>query len=281
MKQATMKRDNYEFRVKLLKILCSKTKYTMSCKEGKIALKSPTKTMQVPSQIWNDLINNQFISKHNESYRVTSDGKRYLKRLMCQVDEFDGDQFQSQHQDLKPATELGFNAMIRAKVNLNESPLMRIKQLRTKTGEAFLSNSEFQAGERLRKEFELSQMTPQITMNWDRLGNGGGSKNYGAGGKAELGDNAIAARQRLNKTFAVVGPELSGVLQDICCYLKGLGEVERERVWPQRSAKLILKIALGVLARYYGFEVEYMPNKGNPTMRHWGVEDYRPKVIPR
>ena len=39
-------------------------------------------------------------------------------------------------------------------------------------------------------------------------------------------------------------------------YLKGLTEVERERQWPARSAKLMLRTALAALDRHYA-----MPNR--------------------
>ena len=72
------------------------------------------------------------------------------------------------------------------------------------------------------------------------------------------------------------GPELSGILIDVCCFLKGMETVEMERGWPVRSAKIVLKTALGVLSRHYN------PDSGRARrqrqMLHWGAADYRPSI---
>ena len=64
------------------------------------------------------------------------------------------------------------------------------------------------------------------------------------------------------------GPEFAGVLLDVCCFLKGLEDVERERRWPLRSAKVVLQLGLDRLARHYGFASEAR-GRARAPIRTW------------
>jgi hypothetical protein len=89
-------------------------------------------------------------------------------------------------------------------------------------------------------------------------------------------DSVAGARERVRRALTAVGPELAGVLIDVCCHLKGLEEAEREAGWPQRSGKVVLQLALTRLARHYGIGEAASPARRGAPVRHWGSEDYRP-----
>jgi len=130
------------------------------------------------------------------------------------------------------------------------------------------------AAERLRRDFEIGQLRPRVTANWSAAVNSG--RRAGDGSEiANLTDMALAARMRFDHAMREVGPDLSGVLIDVCCFLKGLETVERERQWPARSAKLVLKIALASLARHYGLEEAASGRGESCAIRRWGAEIVR------
>ena len=106
--------------------------------------------------------------------------------------------------------------------DLSESPLAWLARRKDKDGRPMLSDAEFDAGEKLRADFWFAQMTPRVTANWSMLLSAG----CGQRGAPDLGpdvrDSAIAARQRIRRALSAVGPDLAGVLIDVCCHLKQL-----------------------------------------------------------
>ena len=150
-----------------------------------------------------------------------------------------------------------------------ESPIDYLASRKDKNGVSLLGKTEWSAGDRLRTDFTRANMLPSIGMRWGEPIRVSG----GAGGGATQTDAALAARVRVTKALEAVGPEFSGLLIDVCCFLKGLEQVEMERGWPQRSAKVMLRAGLSILARHY------LPAaKGAAIIRSWGTEDYRPSI---
>jgi hypothetical protein len=160
-------------------------------------------------------------------------------------------------------------------VNRDESPLAWLRQRKDRDGRPMVDAAEFAAGERLRADYTRGQLMPRITANWSAAGAG---RSRGSGGAGEITEVALAARLRVEKALAGVGPELGGLLVDFCCFLKGLEEIERERSWPARSAKVALRLGLSALARHYGLAGEARGPSRAAKLLHWGAEDYRPTV---
>ncbi len=165
--------------------------------------------------------------------------------------------------------------------NSEESPLAWLLKRQDRKGASLICASQFAAGEKLRADFWFARMTPRVTTSWDALPIGPARGKRGApGAGVEMSDNTLAARERVHRALEAVGPELAGVLIDVCCHLKGIEEMERNSGWPQRSGKVVLGIALTRLARHYGLPVGNAAGRRNvqARIRHWGSEGYRPRL---
>ncbi len=164
----------------------------------------------------------------------------------------------------------GLARATRPHINLDESPLAWLARRADKTGRPMISASQLLAGERLRVDFTRAGLTPRVTTDWSSLGSSGG------GGPGTFSDAVLSAKLRLNAALSAVGPELSGVLLDVCCFLKGLEAVEGERRWPARTAKVVLGLGLDSLARHYGLAGETRGRSAAPT-RAWRAATAAPE----
>lgn len=125
-------------------------------------------------------------------------------------------------------------------VNLAESPLTWLHS------RGHLSDAQFDAGERLRADWERAQLAPSVTMRWDAVRvKGGGERGLNPT------ERQLAAKARFDGAIAAAGPGLADVLWRVVCAGEALPEAERALAWPARSGKLVLKLALDRVAGFY------------------------------
>lgn len=131
--------------------------------------------------------------------------------------------------------------------NLSDSPLARLAQAAAGEGAAFLEPHQVEAGERVRLWGEKARLSPRLTMSYSAAHVAGSP-----GQRGEIGDMAADARKRLNALWDSLPRDCAGVVMDVCVFEKGLQQIEQERGWPRRSAKLVLRIGLEQLAGQFG-----------------------------
>lgn len=172
------------------------------------------------------------------------------------------DRYRAQHLAVKRQQIDAAGGRADVTVDELESPLVWLARRRGRDGGGMIEPHQLQAGERLRRDFTIADMLPHTGINWSSpMSSGGGRGNSPS-------ETMTDARRRVRKALDAVGPEFSGLLLDVCCFLKGLEDVERERQWPSRSAKLVLRLALERLARHYGYASQ-AKGRARAKVRTW------------
>lgn len=166
-----------------------------------------------------------------------------------------------------------------AMINPLESPLGWLRHHKGRDGKALISEPQFLAGERLRADFWRAHMTPRVTATWSDTAPSRRQRRSTPGAGIDLADSVIAAKDRVHRALVAVGPELAGILVDVCCHLKGLEEAERIENLPQRSGKVILLTALSSLARHYGLvHSATVEAQIAGRIRAWSDGDFSPNL---
>jgi hypothetical protein len=188
--------------------------------------------------------------------RAGANTSAWLKRTSLEADGF-----AAQHRLTAPRADGTL-------VNLAESPLSRLASGRG----AFLGPHHLEAGERVRRLVERAQLQPRLTMSYSAA-RGAGKQPRSA---AEITDLAADARRQVAAIHRLLPRDCAGVVMDVCGLLKGLQEVERERGWPRRSAKLVLRIGLEHLAEHYGLG-PFAIGRSTGRSHAWLSEGARPE----
>lgn len=128
-------------------------------------------------------------------------------------------------------------------VNMAESPLGWL------FARGLVTQRQYDAGERLRADWERAQLAPRVTMAWDAApvarGRGGSAADL------DLTGAQIDAKRRFDAAIASAGPGLADILWRVVCAGEGMRDAETALGWPARAGKLVLTLALDRVAAYY------------------------------
>ena len=196
-----------------------------------------------------------------EAFFITPAGRKMLQRRLQPVD------FQAASHDFA-VTETDTKTPLL--INRDESALSRLARLKKPDGSPFIDAAGIASGERLAADIMRAGMVPGVTMRWDATGSAGDHR-------MNPTDLMLAARQRVEAALDTVGHEFAGLLIDVLAFSKGLEEIERERRWPQRSAKIIIAMALDRLAGHYGYSA-VARGADHVRSRVWQADDARPRM---
>lgn len=194
-------------------------------------------------------------------YRITGQGRSALGRLLAQAnggaEGFADAQVPFSGAGPEPGldgrmfADAASGPLQRGRGLAGETPLIALARRRDKAGRRFLSQELVRAGERLREDFELAHMgASAVTMDWSRFLTGpiDGGTASAPGGR---GYSAAGARARVERALHDLGPGLGDIALRCCCHLEGLERAEKRMGWSARSGKIVLRIALQRLKRFY------------------------------
>lgn len=184
-------------------------------------------------------------------YFITNSGRAALRRLTA-ADENKAHGFAEQRGTFDPDTDAwsfpkeSDGMRSRSRYYATESPLLGLARRKDRDGTPFLSAELVKAGERLREDFELSQVNGSAIRTYE-----GFMQKIDQDAHDMIAPAAVAARERVRGAMMDLGLGLGDVVLRCCCLLEGLEVTEKNLGWSARSGKIVLRIALQRLRVHY------------------------------
>lgn len=192
-------------------------------------------------------VENWVEASDDDIWRISENGRAWLAR------RHDADSFADQHRIIESASiRAPDGTEMTARVNAGEDPLGWLARRRDAAGRPLLSKEMVEAGERLRADFTRANLVGGLTTDWSAIARRqSGRRLRRSASQHGISDSALAARLRLHRALDTLGPSAAGLVMDVCCFLTGLEQAERNRGWSRRSGKVVLRVALEQLVRHY------------------------------
>lgn len=233
---------------------------------GNLCLVSPKEgEVVVPAADVAAMVSEGLLTRVRHKVQRTGAGRSYLRRALSSAAD---EPFLAQHREIEIRHLTGEASVA---TNAAESPLAWLATRKGRDGAPFLNDAQRSAGERLARDFARGHHADRVTQSWDASCVRGSARRDGL----SASEGALQSRKRVEAALAVVGSGLAEVLVAVCCEEIGLEAAEKRLGWPQRSGKVVLKLALDRLAAHYGI-AQVAVGAGARTV-HWGAADYRPK----
>jgi len=185
-------------------------------------------------------------------YFITNSGRAALRRLTAADDNRANGLSETSQEDTASSWEFpremdGMRS--RARYYASESPLLGLARRKDKDGEPFLNPDLVKAGERLREDFELAQITGPAARSFEAFMTK--MEEVDQDGDSMVSQGARDARARVHHAMTDLGAGLGDVAMRCCCLLEGMEVTEKALGWSARSGKIVLRIALQRLRRHY------------------------------
>jgi hypothetical protein len=179
-----------------------------------------------------------------DGYALTAAGRARTAREAAQP----GEGYVAQHRPVVERTIIAADGGARrVRGHDSDAVLRRLAASRDGAGAPWLSAAELAAAARLRGDWEAGQRGLVRGSDWSAPPNASSAR--APGNRAEFAAGAFCvARRRVAEALERLAAPLRRVVQRVCLQEEGLEAMERSEVWPARSGKLALKLALAQLA---------------------------------
>lgn len=207
------------------------TKPALSQIDGNWVVLEGAKRCSLPNDVVNALISQGVLTQEGNGLAATPEARSWLKRQHLELLQEDN------HVPQPKAPILGTNDTI-----------VRLSRASKGEAEAFLLPHHVLVANRVSTLIERSRLRPNITQNLSVLRQPKGSALVGI---ADLSDMAVDCRKKFTDLISHLPKDCAAVVVDICGFDKGLQQIEFERHWPRRSAKLVLRMGHDHAAEFW------------------------------